>query len=168
MSIYGYQIGFDIGFEDYDDTQQESIIKALNDKYTDFPEIVKKNYEKMKSRYTESFKSKLNDMCGTRSIWFELQYPQLRDDGSIAMVMIMFADGKGGKTYYNSIGKFNVKLQKRLEKEIKEEIQMAYIGKQCKPPSEVLEGPKDLIETLKNGGHLYQESIKSFNSHVIN
>ncbi len=110
MTLYGYKISFSDEFNDY---CKEDILTALEEKYTDFKEIVVKNYDKMYNQFTESGKSKLNVI--PRSIWFELSYPRPREDGNITMAMTMFAEGKGSKIYYISIGKFNIPQPIKLD-----------------------------------------------------
>lgn len=110
MNIHGYPVSFSTGFENYSDDQKQLIIERLTEKYKDFNEIVVRNYNQMLVRYQESGKSKLYLLFGSGIpyIRFELQYPNIRDDGSLVMVMIMFVTGKQDKLYYNSIGKFNI------------------------------------------------------------
>ncbi len=101
-SLHGYGVYFDYdSFSDYSVRDKNKILRAMEAKYLDWHDMVKRKYENMSNE-------KLYKSMPVRDVSFIIKYPELLLDNNIRVTIIMSVSGKGRNRYYYGIGKFSV------------------------------------------------------------
>ena len=111
--INDWIINFDDGSFDmfYPDTKLQ-ILRQAEKKYGDFDDIIHRASGQMKSKFSESGKSKLYANGYPTALYLKHATIEKNNNGThtIKFVIILKEDGKRGSVYYHSAGKISVNL----------------------------------------------------------